>query len=107
MSDPLEGKTVLITGGSRGIGRAVAMRLAKEKPAHIGIVYCSDDEAATRTVADIRSLGVHCCRFRTDLSYEDCVLELFEKVGDQFGTLDILVSNAARGSFQPLSSISM
>jgi enoyl-[acyl-carrier protein] reductase III len=105
--DLLEGKTVLITGGSRGIGRAIALRLAEERPSHLGIVYCSDDEAAARTVADIRSLGVHCCRFRTDLSYEDCILELFQKAGDQFGNLDILISNAARGSFQPLSSISM
>jgi enoyl-[acyl-carrier protein] reductase III len=107
MPDPLEGKMILITGGSRGIGRATALRLAKEKPSQIGIVYSNNDEAATQTIADIKSLGVGCSAFRADIGSEDSVCDLFEKVGRQFGTLDIFINNAARGSFQPLSSMSV
>jgi enoyl-[acyl-carrier protein] reductase III len=107
VSDPLEGKIVLITGGSRGIGRATALRLAKEKPSHIGVVYCSDDQAATQTIADIKTLGVCCSAFRADVGNEDSICDLFGTVAEQFGKLDILISNAARGSFQSLSSMSV
>ena len=60
MPDTLRNKSVLITGGSRGIGRAIALRLALETPLHIGIGYCHDDAAANRTVADVEALGIPC-----------------------------------------------
>lgn len=107
MPDTLRNKSVLITGGSRGIGRAIALRLALETPSHIGIGYCHDDAAANRTVADVEALGIPCSAFRVDVGKEDSLHELFNVAAGRLGKLDVFISNAARGSFQPLSTMNI
>ncbi len=103
----LEEQTVLITGGSRGIGRATALRLARERPAHIVIAYCMNHEAARNTVRDVEALGVTCSAYPTDVGNEPLFRDLFSRVADKLGRLDIFISNAARASFQPLATVTM
>jgi len=94
-------RIVLITGGSRGIGRAIALRLAKEQPEHVVISYCMNHDAARRTVADLQALGVGASAFPLDVSRTELLEELFATVRERFGRLDVFVSNAARASFRP------
>jgi 3-oxoacyl-[acyl-carrier protein] reductase len=88
-----EGRVALITGGGRGIGRAVALRLAQEGAA-VAISYRSNDEAAGKTAEEVRVAGVRCETFQGDVASPDDVKALFEGVADTFGRVDILVNNA-------------
>lgn len=108
MTEPgrLREQVVLITGASRGIGRAIALRLAREAPAHIVVGYCSDYRSALRTTADIGTLGVEASAARVDVGDQDLVRGLFEGVRDRFGRLDVFVSNAARTSLRSAVELS-
>jgi NAD(P)-dependent dehydrogenase (short-subunit alcohol dehydrogenase family) len=103
----LTGKIVLVTGGSRGIGRAVALRLAREQPEHIVIAYCLNHRAARRTVADIEAIGPAASALATDVSKPDLMAEMFASVRERFGRLDIFISNAARAAFRPLTGLNL
>ena len=102
----LRDRVVLITGGTRGIGRAIALRLAREHPRHIVVSYCMNHEAARRTVADLEAAGAAASSMATDVGDEKLLQEVFQKVGDRFGRLDIFVSNAARTAFRPALELS-
>jgi enoyl-[acyl-carrier protein] reductase III len=97
----LEGQVILITGGSRGIGRAIALRLAREQPGHIVIGYCLNHEAARETVVDINALGVSASAVNVEVSQNELLSEMFEDIHKRFGRLDVFVSNAARTAFRP------
>ncbi len=98
LSIDLRGRSALVTGGSRGVGRATAILLARAG-ASVGVGYHSRSEAAEETVAMVRSLGREARAHRGDLSTEAGVDSLFDRVEVQFGTLDIVVVNA--GIWQP------
>jgi enoyl-[acyl-carrier protein] reductase III len=100
-------EVVLITGGSRGIGRAVALRLAREKPRHIVIAYSMNYTAARQTVADLAALGVEATATPTDVSQPAMLRELFAMVRERFGRLDVFISNAARSTFRPIMDLSV
>jgi len=100
MGRPLEGKVALVTGGSRGIGRAIALRLAREG-AHIAFNYLRRHESARRTEEDLRALGVEVLRVRAHLAEPEAVRALVQAVRERFGRLDILVNNAASGVARP------
>ena len=87
------GRVALVTGGGRGIGRAVALRLAAEG-ANVAISYRSNDDAAQETAGAVREAGVGCEVFKGDVASPEDVRVLFEGVTDAFGRLDILVNNA-------------
>src|SRR5258708_37795861 len=97
----MTGQTVLVTGGTRGIGRAITMRLAREKPGLVVIGYCQNHTAARETVAEIRALGVDAEAYSTDVGDVKLLQGLFDKVREQSGRLDVFISNAARTSFRP------
>jgi enoyl-[acyl-carrier protein] reductase III len=97
----LEGQVILITGGSRGIGRAIALRLAREKPAHIVVGYCMNYTAARQTANDLDQLGVSASIFGLDVSKVDLIEGMFSQINEDHGRLDIFVSNAARTTFRP------
>ena len=86
-------KVILITGGSRGIGRATAV-LAGSRGWKIGVNFAGDAEAARRTVADVKNAGGQATPIRGDVSREDEVIAMFDAVQRAFGALDGLVNNA-------------
>jgi 3-oxoacyl-[acyl-carrier protein] reductase len=88
-----EGRVAVVTGGGRGIGRAVALRLANEG-ASVAISYRSNDGAAENAAEEVRATGVRCEIFKGDVASPDDVRALFEGVNDAFGCIDILVNNA-------------
>jgi NAD(P)-dependent dehydrogenase (short-subunit alcohol dehydrogenase family) len=107
MSDPLTGKRALVTGGSKGIGLAIAEALAKEG-AHVAICGRSDKElqralAAIRKTAPQAKAGA-CV---ADVSKPADVANLFAYVDGEFGGLDILVNNAGLGIFRPTSDLTV
>lgn len=98
-------RVVLITGGTRGIGRAIALRLAREKPLHIRLVYCMNHGAARKTVDDLKALGVAASSVACDVSDEKMQREVFASVEKDLGRLDIFIANAARTAFKPAISL--
>ena len=105
MTRRLEGRVALITGGSRGIGRAIALRFAKEG-ARICANYHRSEDKARELVEEIRSFGGEAIMLRADVSRLDEVRRLISCVIEEFGRLDILVNNAAimiRGGFIAVS----
>lgn len=89
----LTGKQALVTGGSRGVGRATALMLARAG-ASVAIGYRSRKDDADRTVGDIAALGVSSWAERGDLSDPTEAERLFARVDDEFGGLDLFVGNA-------------
>ena len=88
------GKAALITGGTRGIGRAAAMRLASEG-AKVAVNYIGNEERAAQTVADIQATGGSVVAIQADVSKRDDVARLVTQARDAIGPLDILVHSAA------------
>jgi 3-oxoacyl-[acyl-carrier protein] reductase len=89
----LQGRVALVTGASRGIGRAVAQRLG-ELGADVVVNYLVNREAAEDVVAQVRELGRNAIAFQADVSIGDEVTALFAATQERFGRLDILVNNA-------------
>jgi enoyl-[acyl-carrier protein] reductase III len=100
----LTGRTALVTGGSRGIGRACALRLA-EAGADVVLNYVTSQAAADDVAASVQALGRNVAVVKADVSERDDIDAMIEFVGEKFGKLDILVSNAATGGFRPLLSM--
>lgn len=88
-----EGRVAIVTGGGRGIGRAIAVRLAREG-AQVALSYRSNDAAAEKTSELVREAGVRCELFKGDVASSSDVKALFDGVSEAFGRLDILVNNA-------------
>ena len=86
-------RTVLITGASRGIGRAIALAFAAEGD-RIAINYCQNEAAAQATAADCRALGARAEIFRADVSCRSDVFAMVQVVENVFGPVDVLVNNA-------------
>jgi len=101
----LDGQIVAITGGSRGIGRAIALRIARDRPKHIVIGYASNYTAARETVFAIKELGVPASMVCVDVGREDLLRSLFDLVRDEFQRLDVFISNAARTTFRPTMAL--
>lgn len=100
----LTGKTALVTGGSRGIGRACALRLA-EAGADIVINYVTSQAAADEVAEQIQATGSNVAVIKADVSERDDIDSMMDFVAERFGKLDILVSNAATGGFRPMLAI--
>ncbi len=97
----LTGQVALVTGASRGIGRACALQLA-EAGADVVVNYVTSQSAAAEVAAEIQRLGRKAATVRADISEDEDIRSMIEFVQDRFGRLDILVSNAASGGFRPL-----
>jgi 3-oxoacyl-[acyl-carrier protein] reductase len=94
----LEGKVAVVTGGSRGIGAAIARRLAADG-AKVVVCYARSPEAANVVVRQIKTAGGHATALHADLSDPDQVEPLFDGAQHAYGRVDILVNNA--GAFEP------
>ncbi|MBD1930354.1 MULTISPECIES: non-ribosomal peptide synthetase [Cyanophyceae] len=99
---PLAGKVAIVTGGGRGIGRAIALKLA-EQGAHVAVVARSSAQLE-ETTAQIREIGGETIAIPTDISDLDRVKGMVESVVSQFGGLDILVNNAGITGFAALAN---
>ena len=86
-------KTVLVTGGSRGIGRACALELGKAGY-DVVINYAGNAEAAAKTVEDIKALGVNAEAYKFDVSNKEEVDNAIAEIIEKFGRIDVLVNNA-------------
>lgn len=89
----LKGKTAIVTGASRGIGRAVAQELAA-RGCNIVVDYAGNEKAAEETVKLCQESGASAVSVRADVSDENAVIELVKKTQEHFGSIDILVNNA-------------
>jgi enoyl-[acyl-carrier protein] reductase III len=94
------GKLALITGGGRGIGRAIALELAS-RGADILVNYLRKSEEAEQTAAEVRQLGVKAEAIRGNVGDESKVGALFDQIQERYGYLDILINNAASGVNKP------
>ena len=101
MTPPLQGRVAVVTGGSRGIGRGIALRLARDG-ADCAITYRRNEAAAADAVSAIAALGRRAHAERLDLAESDQVGPAFERIAAAFGRVDILVANAAATAFRPL-----
>ncbi|CAM3395990.1 3-oxoacyl-[acyl-carrier-protein] reductase [Brevibacillus invocatus] len=89
----LTGKTTLVTGASRGIGRAIALKLA-QAGANIVVNYAGSEAAASETVEQVKALGREAIMVRANVSDSEDVNEMFKTALEHFGNIDILVNNA-------------
>ena len=91
---PLRGKTALITGGAKRLGRASALALA-QAGADVAITFRNSSSEAQQTVADLSALGVRAFALRCDVTEEASVRSMMKDAGHELGHIDILVNNAA------------
>lgn len=89
----LNGKTALVTGASRGIGRAIALRLA-EDGANVAVIYAGSVDKAEAVVNEITALGVNAKAYRCNVADSAAVNETVKAVTNDLGKIDILVNNA-------------
>jgi 3-oxoacyl-[acyl-carrier protein] reductase len=91
--EELRGKTAIVTGGSRGIGRAIVKMLA-ENGCHVAFNYLQSDQAAQELLTEVKRMGVKCSAKKVDIQDFEKVKVWIEEVKEAFGRLDILINNA-------------
>jgi enoyl-[acyl-carrier protein] reductase III len=101
---PFADSVALVTGGSRGIGRACLLKLAS-LGADVVVNYSRSAADAGAAVKEAELLGVRTIAVQADIGDRDAILSLFERVRSEFGRLDILVNSAARGLERPRSAL--
>jgi len=100
-----KGKVALVTGSSRGIGKAIAMAFA-DRGADTVVNYVRHRGEAEKTAAAIEAKGVKCLVVKANVANDDDVDAMVAQVGEHFGRLDFLVSNAASGVLKPVMELS-
>ena len=104
MERDLEGRVALVTGGSRGIGRAISLALAR-RGADLVIGYLRKRAAAEDAVRAVEAEGGRAVGVKAHMGEEDQITALFEEVAGKFGRLDVFVSNAATGVWRPIQEL--
>ena len=104
MTGSLEGKVALVTGGSRGIGRGIAKRLAADG-ASVALTYANSKDQADQVVADIAAAGGTAFAIQADSAVEADVVASVTETVQRYGKLDILVNNAGGGTFATLDEM--
>ena len=90
----IAGKAAIVTGSAVGVGRATALELAR-RGANVVINYSRSETEARRTAAEVEALGAQALVARADISRDDEVRDMVERAVDRFGSVDVLVNNAA------------
>ncbi len=103
-NEPFAGKVAVVTGGSRGIGRACVLKLA-QLGAEVVVNYSRSSEDAEATARDAGEFGGRASAMKADMGDRDEIVELFKNVQSEFGRLDILVNSAARGLERPRGAV--
>ena len=99
-----EGKVALITGGTRGLGRAIALRLARGG-ATLALNYRRDEDSASRTLNDVQAFSPRSILVKADMEDDAQVRAMVARAGTDLGRLDILIVNAAATAFKPLLDV--
>jgi enoyl-[acyl-carrier protein] reductase III len=102
----IRGKRALVTGASRGIGRAIALSLADFK-VDLAINFFRNRTAAEEVAAEIEARGARSLLLKGNVANEEHVKKMFEEIRDVWGGLDILISNAASGVLKPVSDLTL
>ena len=102
----LEGKTAFVTGGSRGVGAGIVSRLAEEG-AQVAFTYANSEDHAKAVVAAAAAAGGIAHAIHADSMKEQDIASAVAQTVDRFGSLDIVVNNAAVGTFGPLDELKM
>jgi enoyl-[acyl-carrier protein] reductase III len=97
-------KVALITGGTRGLGRAIALRLARGGAA-LALNYRRDEDSAARTLVDVQAFSPRSVLVKADMEDDAQVRAMVARAASAFGRLDILIVNAAATAFKPLLDI--
>jgi NAD(P)-dependent dehydrogenase (short-subunit alcohol dehydrogenase family) len=104
MTSKLQGRAALVTGAGRGIGKGIALELARAG-CRIALNYLTEPEKAHETVDEIRALGVDAIAVEADVSSREAVVAMIERVPRELGRLDILVNNAGTQTWKPLLDV--
>jgi len=102
----LQGKVALVTGGSRGIGKAISLRLA-ELGADVIINYFRKKSTANETAEAVRVLGVNAHTIKANIGEPEQIDAMFVEIKEKFGHIDILISNAASGVARPAMDLTV
>ena len=102
--NPFAGKVAVVTGGSRGIGRACVLKFA-QLGADVVVNYSRSSEDAEATARDAAEFGGRGLAMKADMGDRDAIVELFKSVQSEFGRLDLLVNSAARGLERPRGAV--
>ncbi|MFS0840142.1 glucose-1-dehydrogenase [Paenibacillus sp. 1P03SA] len=105
MYKDLEGKTIVITGASTGIGRAAAVRFGQEK-ANVLINYLSHEESIPALIEEVEGAGGRALALRGDVTKEEDVKKLVEAAHEHFGSLDVMINNAGIENEVPSQELS-
>ncbi|TQJ92394.1 SDR family oxidoreductase [Streptomyces sp. SLBN-31] len=105
-STPAADRVAVVTGGSRGIGRAVSRRLAQDGLAVV-VNYARDDASAEETVAAITAAGGRAIAVRADVADEKEVDALFDRTQEEFGGVDVVVNSAGRMTLAPIADLDL
>lgn len=101
-----ENQAALVTGSSRGIGKAVALELARQG-ANIVVNYVRNEEAAQAAVRELSAVGVKALPFQANVGDPKAAEELIKFTAEKLGSIDILVHNAALGAFKPVHQLKL
>lgn len=99
----IEGKVALVTGSGQGIGRAIALRLAKDG-AHVAIVDLNDQKTGA-VAREVEALGRKATSFRADVTNRDDVYAAIEHAEERLGSFDVMINNAGIAQVQPLADV--
>jgi enoyl-[acyl-carrier protein] reductase III len=106
MPGALDGKVALVTGASRGIGRAIAVKLASAG-CDVAVNYYNSADEAEALVAEIRASGRRACALQASVGIPESVDDMFNELKQHFDRLDIVVSNAASGVLKPAMEMTL
>ena len=106
MSGALAGKVALVTGASRGIGRAIARKLASAG-CDVAVNYYNSHDEAQQLCVELRGMGRRAHAVQASVGVPDSVDEMFAEVRKHFDRIDIVVSNAASGVLKPAMEMSL
>jgi enoyl-[acyl-carrier protein] reductase III len=106
MAGPLDGKIALVSGAARGIGRAIARKLAAAG-CDVAVNYYNSHDEAEALCAELRALGRRACALQASVGVPESITDMFAALRQQFDRVDIVISNAASGVLKPAMEMSL